>query len=240
MNKNNKKAFTLIELIIVIIILWILSNIAILNMTNIFSDSRNASRISDISVITIWLETHKTKNWFLPTPWNKQDITNSWVIINQWFFDKDISILEITNIPKDPLVKNYYNYSTTQNKLFYQLWTSMEIEQTDIWFKSYINWNYKQIHKNIPSLIIANIWNTNFDLNLNSWAFIVHNSTLNIPYLQDWIAYSSSTDLNEITEEIWVEIPKYAWFKNCEEIIENDRYMWPWDYYWSWVINCSD
>lgn len=239
--KNNKKAFTLTELIVVIMILWILSTIAILNMTNIFSDSRNASRISDISVITIWLENHKTKNWALPTPWNKQDITNSWTIINQWFFDKDVSTLEITNIPTDPLVKNYYNYSTTENKLFYQLWTSIEIEHTELWWKAFINWNYKQIHKSIPSLIIANIW-TGFDLPSNSysWAFIVHNSTFNIPYLQDWVAYSWSTNITEITQEIWVEIPKYAWFISCEEIIENDRYMWPGEYYWSWSIICSN
>lgn len=236
---QNKKGFTMAELIVVISVLIILSTIATISIRNISVDSRNSARISNLRLISAWLENHKSKNSILPVPWDIKNITNSWtIIVNQWLFNKDVNTLEIQDIPKDPLTKNNYIYSTTENKLLYQLGASIEDKNYDKWFRAYVVWNYKQVHKQIPSLMIANI-SDNFDLSSSSWAFIVHNWSFNLPYLRDSLPYSWNTNLDEIINENWVEILKYAWFKDCQDIIDNNMYLWHWEYYWSWNINCN-
>jgi prepilin-type N-terminal cleavage/methylation domain-containing protein len=121
---KNKKAFTLVELIVVITILAILWTIAFISFQNYSKNSRDWVRVADINSIKKTLELFITEKWFYPMPDNGTQITYSWatawvqwtvwdnVIINLWRINKK---------PTDPLTNNEYTYSVTNSKTEYQL-----------------------------------------------------------------------------------------------------------------------
>lgn len=234
---KNKKWFSLIELIIVIGIIWILATIWYVSFSGNLIDWRNTKRISDISNVMMSLNSHKQEFGLYPIPWNRKSILNSWTwIINQWYLDNEVSILNFTNIPKDPLTKNNYIYSTTQNRHFFQIWLSLELHKNELWwniehwFKAYIDWNYQQIHTKIPSLMISNI-EDNFEISTHSWAYIINWWTLNLPYTRNNTLVKWSENLDEILSEKSISISKFMWFSSCEDIKNNNRLMWSWSYY---------
>ena len=65
---NNKKWFTLVELIIVVTILAILATIAFLTLWKYPLQARDTLRISDLKSIEKSLEIYKVKTWELPEP----------------------------------------------------------------------------------------------------------------------------------------------------------------------------
>jgi prepilin-type N-terminal cleavage/methylation domain-containing protein len=72
------KAFTLVELIVVITILAILWTIAFLSFQWYSSNARDSTRWSDLSSIVSSLEMFYTKSWFYPSTNNGVNITYSW------------------------------------------------------------------------------------------------------------------------------------------------------------------
>jgi len=81
------KAFTLVELIVVIAILAILWTIAFLSMQWYSSNARDSTRTSDISNVKTSLELFITKTWNYPLPSNYTWVTYSgWLAWNQWTF----------------------------------------------------------------------------------------------------------------------------------------------------------
>jgi len=56
MNKNRKKAFTLVELIVVITILTILGTIAFISLQGYSADARDSTRSSDVASMKQSLE----------------------------------------------------------------------------------------------------------------------------------------------------------------------------------------
>nr|MDD3720259.1 type II secretion system protein [Candidatus Gracilibacteria bacterium] len=70
MQKNSKKAFTLVELIVVITILAILGSIAFISLQSYTKNARDGQRLSDINNIRKNLELFLTEKGFYPTPDN--------------------------------------------------------------------------------------------------------------------------------------------------------------------------
>ena len=155
---TNKKAFTLVELIVVITILAILWTIAFISMQWYSVKSRDSVRVSDMKTIGIWLELYHLQVWKYPDPSNWTDITYSWwVVWTQWTFWDNVvvNISKINEKPTDPLTGVEYTYSVLNNKQEYQLWWSMEwdlvtfdnslvkvnAEGEKIW-TAYVTWNY--------------------------------------------------------------------------------------------------
>jgi prepilin-type N-terminal cleavage/methylation domain-containing protein len=69
-----KRAFTLVELIVVITILAVLATVGFISMTGYSQNSRDSVRLSDIKSITKTFEIQKTKDVKLPLPEYKIDI----------------------------------------------------------------------------------------------------------------------------------------------------------------------
>jgi type IV pilus assembly protein PilA len=246
MNKlKNKKWFTIVELVVVVMVIAILSTIWFISYTSTLSDARNSTRISDMWNLKMWLKNHKLQNWSYPIPGNAFDITNSWTIIKQWLFNNDVYTQQIVKKPIDPLVKwQYYFYSITSNKLFFQI--AMSLEENDINdydMRAYLDWDYQQIWDFAPTILFAST--SSWTINSFSGKFIVDKGTLNLPYDENWNIVNTATSFSWIIEETWINVSKFYWYYSCQEIYENWNSMWIWTYKmlnneWKLISNSCD
>lgn len=124
----NKKAFSLVELIIVIAIVAILWTIATFTLSKWLGHNRDAKRAADLNLIMWALETYKFQNQSYPFPDDYTLITYGWdTVWYQWYLGSTvIKKLEIKNEPKDPLDDSYYTYSVDEWKDKFQIWTLLE------------------------------------------------------------------------------------------------------------------
>lgn len=230
-NIKNKKAFTIVEIIISVTILIILSTIWFMSYENTLSDARNSTRISDMGNIKMSLKNHKFKNWGYPLPWASFTVTNSWPIIKQWLLNNYVITQEIIKKPTDPFVDwQFYFYSITNNKLFFQIAMSLEDEtlENDYMMRAYVDWDYQQINDMVPSIVFAT--NSSWTIESLSSSFIVDKWTLNLPYDENWDIVKTALDFSSTILESWVSIPKFYWYYSCLEIYENWNFMWSWTY----------
>lgn len=224
---KNIKWFTLVELVVVITILAILSAVWFVAYTWQLADSRNAVRISDMWNIKMALKNHKFKNGSYPMPGRVINITNSWVIIKQWYFDNETYTQEMTKKPIDPFVKKQnYMYSITNNNLFFQIAMSLEDKNVlnDSLMKAYVDGDYQSLNDwFIPSLVFATAtWGSITTLSGTS---IVDQWTLNLPYNENGQIIQDATTLQQVLWEN-VSIPKFYGYYSCSEIYENGASLW--------------
>lgn len=183
------KAFTLVELIVVITILAILWTIAFLSIQSYTSQARDSNRISNVSNIKKWLETIYIKNSSYPIPeWDISTWIINWNnILKLWYFWQDLTrIINMSELPKDPLNGVYYKYWILNWAKQYQIWYITEnswnikakVEWNYIWFARYqtLSWNCLT---NLPTLLFNNTWSV--DLLSDNTYFIVNNWD-NLPY----------------------------------------------------------
>ena len=165
---NIKKAFTLVELIVVITILAILWTIAFLSFQWYSRDARDSVRTSDIDNIRSSLELYSVSTWKFPDPSWSISITYSWAEIwSQWtIWDSVIKNLQrLSKKPLDPLSLNEYTYSRLSSKKEYELWAILEWDV--FWYSpvtqvnaataptSYISWNYNWIIAQVSTWAIS-------------------------------------------------------------------------------------
>ena len=132
-----KRAFTLVELIVVVTILWILSTIWFVAYSWYMAWVRDTNRISQLKSISDWLELYRTKH-DLPLPDSKLDITSSWSLIwYQWYIWKNVlEIIEYSSEWVDPKDGTYFSYYLTKDRRYYQLMAFLEEEPKKISFKN--------------------------------------------------------------------------------------------------------
>ncbi len=113
----NLKAFTLVELIVVITILAILWTIWFVSYTWFMSTARDSNRLTQLEWIHNWLETYKTK-WKLLIPDDSVTIYASWTIIwYQWnAWETVLNKIWYQKWWKDPLDDKYYTYYTDKKQ----------------------------------------------------------------------------------------------------------------------------
>lgn len=218
MFKFNKKAFTLVELIVVITILAILWTIAFMSMQWYVQQARNSKRVSDINNIRKSLELFVLNTWFYPMPDSPQSVTYSWDLArNQWtVWDKVISNLSksLSNIPLDPLLNTEYVYSITRNKDEYQVMSVYEWELSQVNnslnstyaansnFYVKVEWNYNEVFILTPHYILAtpSIINSEID-----WAPLALNlSNIKSQVISGWTNLPSSSSPKIIAETWWL------------------------------------
>ncbi len=133
LRKKIFKAFTLVELIVVVLILSILWTIAFIAMQWYSRDARDSARLADLDVIKKSLELHiiKTGTYPLPTDW--VEITYSWAEVRtQWVIWKSVTDLVDWLRDKrelvDPLTSLPYTYSRLNTWKEYEVAAIMEWE----------------------------------------------------------------------------------------------------------------
>lgn len=203
MKSKNYKAFTLVELVVVITILAILWTIAFLSFQWYSTNARDSTRKTDTSSMKSSLELYVLKIWTYPIPTNGVPITYSWWWVwTQWTI-WDSVIWNLSNInkkPVDPLFGTEYTYSITANKNEYQIawiyeWglsynkTLLSDTYASTQMISYIDWNYNWVMLKawnnilwIPSIILTDIQNpSSIELKTMWWYNLVLNWTYNTP-----------------------------------------------------------
>jgi len=158
-----KKAFTLVELIVVITILAILWTIAFISLQWYSRDARDWTRISDIKSTEVWLELFSIKVWKYPVPDNSVAYTWWSAVITQGILWEWVTRnTKLNKIVVDPLTKANYVYSTFWNWRYYQLAADVENLQASIVSQanaatptsSLVRWNYT-FDPTLPSIILV-------------------------------------------------------------------------------------
>ena len=120
MHIKNSKAFTLVELIVVITILAILWTIAFISLQGYSANARDSVRISNLTNMDKWLSIVQVKDWVLPDPeWSIANITVSWsTIMTQWEMTQTMEERQLKmswNIT-DPVDSTNPIYTLSENK----------------------------------------------------------------------------------------------------------------------------
>lgn len=204
---KNKKAFTLIELIVTILILIILWTIAFFSFQWYSQASRNSVRIADLSNITNVLEIFNIESWKYPLPENGSLITFSWwTVWQQGTFWGSVftNVSKLNKIPTDPLFDREYTYSVTTDRNQFLLWwieewwilvQNINIDKSYAWdnvMNAFVVWNYNWLIARslswsncyvltVPSIISSDVeTSTNYEDIVNNKA-LVFNWYNNIP-----------------------------------------------------------
>ena len=171
-----KKAFTLVELIVVITILAILWTIAFISLQWYSANARDSRRIADIWNIKKSLELFTLQTEKYPLPDNGETVTYSWEIVwTQWtLWDNVVEQLSrnIKKKPLDPITEEEYIYSTTENQreyevlAIYEWWianntVTNQTHAADTWYVK-VDGTYNQLYTEtdsytipVPSLITS-------------------------------------------------------------------------------------
>ena len=131
--KNNKNAFTLVELIVVITILAILATVWFVSFSWYLAWTRDTNRIAQLKSMSDALELYRTKK-DLPIPDDKIDVqANGTTIAYQWYIWANVlETIEYTEKGLDPKDKTYFSYYLTKNKKHYQLLSFLEEANEDV------------------------------------------------------------------------------------------------------------
>jgi type II secretory pathway pseudopilin PulG len=126
-------AFTLVELIVVITIVWILSTIGFVSYSGYLAGARDSNRFSQLTKLSDSLQVYATTK-SLPLPDTSIDITASGTIIAyQGVVGENVlETIDYTNGGKDPKDDSYFTYYLTKDRKSLQLLAFMEEELTQI------------------------------------------------------------------------------------------------------------
>jgi len=179
-----KKAFTLVELIIVITILAILATLAFMSFQWYSSQSRDSNRMTTVKNIEKGVNIFITKTGKVPEPddawmWN----LDGTILSRIWWVGTNISRqINMNEVPLDPKVKEKYMYWVDVLNRYYQVATVLEwdiamipwVRGTYAWnkYQAKVDWNYEyplnylwKIYS-LPSLLFlgsgALTWSTQF------------------------------------------------------------------------------
>jgi prepilin-type N-terminal cleavage/methylation domain-containing protein len=224
MNKQ-KKAFTLVELIVVITILAILGTIAFISLQWYSKDARDSIRISDVSNMKTSLELFHLDAGKYPLPDDNEIVDYGTEILwYQWdFWTTVISSLSrsMSEVPTDPLTDKKYVFSVANNKNEFEIlslleWDSLtlnSLSQTNaasLVVTPKVDWNYNRVFIKtanyivpIPSLITSESLSSTMTLDSNNIKSQVVNAWENIP--EQWNVISNTWALT------WLALSVYTW-----------------------------
>ena len=219
MNKHKIKAFTLVELIVVITILSILWTISYIAFIWQISQARDFTRVTDISVMKNALEIFYLKSNKYPLPTEGFNVIYTWStkwVWNQGTFWKSTkrNIWDWDLGPNDPLTWKEYTYSITNTKQEFQL--AWILETDEFWFMN----NNLYAWDNITKAIVDGTYN---------WILLKTLSWANCKILSLPSIISSQTketnDLNDILTNTWLV---YNWYNNLATDYINSKYDSNW------------
>ena len=98
----NKRAFTLVELAVVLLVIGILAGLLLRNLGGFTSIARDQRRIGDLKNVSIYLSNYYTRQGRYPT-------VTSWSTLEQTLRDAGVLAPGMT-LPKDPVGNKDYDY----------------------------------------------------------------------------------------------------------------------------------
>ncbi len=166
--KNEFRAFTLMELIIVVTVLIIIWAIWFMSFDWYLKDSRNTTRNVDLNTIKNWIELYHQKNLSYPTPKSHINVSYMWNLVwRQWYFPNDLDWFDETNhLFLDPTTWSWYSYSLLSSWKEFEVAAALEPVQ-------FISGENKAYASSDPFLLwkALVLWNYNWKLlKTRSWS----------------------------------------------------------------------
>ncbi len=196
----NKKAFTLVELVVVITILVILSAIWFSSYSDYLSEARDAQRKADLIQIDSAMKNYKLKRWAYPATWSGFNISHwSDVLAVQWVLNNSVVVWTLDKLPLDPKINKEYSFSTTSNLEEFQVAWTLENNGKN---KAIVMWDYKTVSKEIlPTILVASDADIDISQAINKDRFIFDWQKMNLPYKFNWTWYKYQ----------WVDLISETW-----------------------------
>jgi prepilin-type N-terminal cleavage/methylation domain-containing protein len=214
MDKLKTKAFTLVELLIVIVILSILSTIWFVSISGYIKNSKFTSNDVTLRNIESWILTHYTKVWYLPLPdgdiltWTFSVWGSTLDVLYSWFVWENLTRFSwMYWVPKNALNNESFYYGVSSNKKNFQIWVLQPLLISEITTNTFANselmkvsWNYTyplvlwNSIINIPSLLLES----------NSWSNLTNNSYFFIDNQSKWT--SADNALMQITSQTGITL----------------------------------
>ncbi len=224
-----KKAFTLVELIVSVMIMTILASIWFYSYVWYLSEARDAERKASVWEIKSALKLYKQKRWAYPIPWNYFNITSSWNIVAlQWKLDENVTLSTMENIPLDPYTKTTYSYSITKNKQETQIALTLENWEFPI---ALLEWYYKTVSKNVlPSIILATGATVSSDVEIN-WTsnrnLFILDWWNNLPYsvVKPYIPYYAWENIDNVLSSWNIDFWQNSDYRSCAEIEQAAKFI---------------
>ena len=130
MNYKKNKAFTLVELIVVVTILAILATIWFVSYSSYLTWVRDTNRLAQLVSIHDGLELYRTRN-DLPLPDDNVEVkASAATIAYQWYAGSNtLETIDFTKWWKDPKDDQYFSYYLTKDRKYFQLLAFLEEEE---------------------------------------------------------------------------------------------------------------
>ena len=228
----NKKAFTLVELIVVITILAILATVGFVSFSWYLAWARDTNRIAQLKSMSDALELYRTKK-DLPIPDDKVDVQANWsTIAYQWYIWVNVlETIEYTEKGLDPKDKNYFSYYLTKNKKHFQLLSFLEepSEDTLAWNSIFNNSQAVDYSERVPHVKWKKLWILTDENN----APIQENSSISWNWYLDVVG-TTETYTSHLSDEVritwsWITLKPLGlsvlnWkeYTSCKEIRDNE------------------
>jgi len=244
------RAFTLVELIVVITILAILGTIAFISLQWYSSQARDSKRISDIQNIKKSLELFSLNTWKYPKPDDYNTVSYTWELIwYQWTVWEQVSTNLSRNLnekPTDPLIEEEYIYSTSNSQTEYEvlgLYENNMLSNLQLFEKTNaanlnfakIEWNFNWLYAKTPSFYIPTPsiinWNVWWNVDFAEDEILIESQVItwwdNIPWESTWwlditlSPYEWTITANS-TEEEKLELVEAIQTAYSWSVLEND------------------
>jgi len=235
MQKNNFW-FTIVELVVVVIILWVLATIGFISYNGYLEWARDGNRITQTKDIYKSLQLYAT-NRLLPLPDDAVEITaNGTTVWYQWYAGEGVlSLANYNNGGVDPKDNTYFTYVVSSNRKELQILTFLEernLLETEVVYQAPF----------IPQ-IYANTLGNRFPKTTGTELWVLLQESTNIP-IQDiadistwgsldvattWDSYTIIfSDTSKIT---WgsQEILTVLWIQNQNILQHDSSLVWYWD-----------
>ena len=231
-----KKAFTLVELIVVVTILAIIWTIWFVSYTDYLSWVRDTNRTVQLESIWDWLKLSLTR-WRLPIPDDYIEVKTNWdTIAYQWYaWEEVLKKIKYDKEGKDPLDNTYFSYYATDNRKNFQLMALLE--ETNETVSLYnrrevlsndIDYADRQVKVSWKKLwILTGGWD-NLNVPVQEIWEIKDNWELDIATTgEEYISHID--DIDKISWS-WSELIKSIYNSSCKRILESSLDNWDWIY----------
>ncbi len=230
-----KKAFTLVELIVVVTILAIIWTIWFVSYTDYLSWVRDTNRTVQLESIWDWLKLSLTR-WRLPIPDDYIEVKTNWntIAYQGYAWEEVLKKIKYDKEGKDPLDNTYFSYYATDNRKNFQLMALLEeTNETVSLFKGEvlsndIDYADRQVKVSWKKLwILTGGWD-NLNVPVQEIWEIKDNWELDIATTPD--EYISHIDDSDKISWSWSELIKSIYNSSCKRILESSLDNWDWIY----------
>ena len=198
----SKRAFTLIELIVVISIIAIMASVASLTIVKWLSASRDVARQSNLEVMKNWLEMSLVKKSKLPFPDDYISIAVSWDVVGyQWYFWSWVAgkLTSLEDAPIDGIDKDFFTYYVDESRKKFQLMAYLEDvtahqNNKNVYAVDYLD-RYPRFVGNKLGIMLLKTTNAPLQTTANNFEFswnvtqVVINLSNNVKFEWPWVLY---------------------------------------------------